>query len=367
MTLNEIIRPTFLVDKQICINNIERMAQKAKMANVRFRPHFKTHQSAQIGDWFRDFGVSAITVSSVEMAAYFAKNGWLDITIAFPVNLPEINKINHLSSEINLNLLVENIEAATALKEAITHKTGVYIKIDTGYRRTGLAYSNMESIDKIIFILKKNNSLIFRGFLSHTGHTYTARNHSEIVARLNDALVKLRTLKDFYSNIFPDVEISIGDTPSCSILNQFQDADEIRPGNFVFYDLTMYNLGVCRLKDIAVKLVCPVVARHLERSEMVIYGGAIHLSKDYVVHRKGFKDFGRIVIRKNGESVVLTDDNYVSKISQEHGTLKVMPEYFIDIHVGGLVEIIPAHSCLTAQQARYYLTTDGEMLKTLNS
>ena len=74
-------KPTLFVNKQIALRNIQRMAAKAKQSNVRFRPHFKTHQSVDIGEWFRKFCVTAITVSSVEMAAYFAANGWADITI----------------------------------------------------------------------------------------------------------------------------------------------------------------------------------------------------------------------------------------------------------------------------------------------
>jgi D-serine deaminase-like pyridoxal phosphate-dependent protein len=109
----KIIRPTLLVDKEICLRNMERMAQKAAEHNLRFRPHFKTHQSLKIGKWFRQFGVEAITVSSVQMAEYFAGDGWNDITIAFPVNILEIDNINRLASGIKLGLLVENTKAAT--------------------------------------------------------------------------------------------------------------------------------------------------------------------------------------------------------------------------------------------------------------
>src|SRR6476620_10300974 len=92
--LKQITRPTLLLDEARCRRNIERMASKARRSNVRFRPHFKTHQSAQIGEWFREAGVNAITVSSVKMAEYFASHGWDDITIAFPANWREIEAIN---------------------------------------------------------------------------------------------------------------------------------------------------------------------------------------------------------------------------------------------------------------------------------
>ena len=73
-----ISRPALLLDKEQVFSNIDKMASKAKATGVKFRPHFKTHQSAEIGNWFRDFGVTAITVSSLDMAIYFAKHGWAD-------------------------------------------------------------------------------------------------------------------------------------------------------------------------------------------------------------------------------------------------------------------------------------------------
>jgi len=58
----EITKPTLILDKTVCLNNIRRMAKKAQKYNIKFRPHFKTHQSAKIGNWFREFGVTSITV-----------------------------------------------------------------------------------------------------------------------------------------------------------------------------------------------------------------------------------------------------------------------------------------------------------------
>lgn len=70
------------------------------------RPHFKTHQSKTVGHWFREVGIDRITVSSAGMAGYFAADGWQDITIAFPVNVREMETIVDLSSKVDLGLLV---------------------------------------------------------------------------------------------------------------------------------------------------------------------------------------------------------------------------------------------------------------------
>ncbi len=365
--MTEIIRPTLVIDKEKCLSNIEKMAQKAKDYHLRFRPHFKTHQSAEIGNWFRLYGVDAITVSSVKMAEYFVNNGWDDITIAFPVNLLEIPHINRLAANIKLNILVENKEAATALSAKIKHPLGIFIKIDTGHNRTGINSSRTGIIDNTLQILSKNKKLKFKGFLAHTGHTYTANSTNEIFSRHFDALLKLQSLKNKFKPKHPNLEISLGDTPSCTLCTNFNGVDEIRPGNFVFYDLMQQSLGVCEFDDIAVRVVCPVVAKHPSRNEIVIYGGAIHLSKEALLNVAAKRYYGRIVINIEGEKTLLGERNYVSKLSQEHGILRVTQKNFSLINVGDLIEVIPVHSCLTANLAQNYLTTDGEIIEMINS
>ncbi|MFN8417960.1 MAG: hypothetical protein U0528_01745 [Anaerolineae bacterium] len=92
------------------------MAAKARANGVRFRPHFKTHQSADVGAWFRDEGVSAITASSLRMASYFADHGWSDITVGVPVNIREIDLINALAARIELGVLVDSLESVTSIR-----------------------------------------------------------------------------------------------------------------------------------------------------------------------------------------------------------------------------------------------------------
>jgi len=361
--MTEIIRPTLVLDKEICLHNIERMARKAAEHHLRFRPHFKTHQSAKIGEWFKLFDVDCITVSSVRMAEYFASNGWNDITLAFPLNVLEIANINRLAANINLNVLVENKEAAAALAKKITYPLGVYLKIDTGYHRTGIGSSKTGIIQTVLSQIDGNNKLTFKGFLSHTGHTYSALSVNEIFSRHFDALLKLKSLKQRFQRNYPNIEISLGDTPSATICTNFNGVNELRPGNFVFYDLMQQNLGVCSMDDIAVRMVCPVVSKHNSRNEIVIYGGAVHFSKESITNVNGKPIYGRIVIVKNGEKSLLDPLNYISRLSQEHGILKVTQNQFKNFEVGDLVEIIPVHSCLTANLMGYYRTIEGETIE----
>ena len=359
----EITKPTLLLDKEIALRNIENMARKANDLQLNFRPHFKTHQSAEIGEWYRAAGVKCIAVSSLTMANYFADSGWNDITIAFSVNIPEIPEINELAGRINLNVLIENKEGLEALQKQICWHTGVFIKIDTGYNRTGIESNRTPLIDQLLEMIQKTPLLQFKGFLSHTGHTYQANSTHDIYSRHFDALLKMKSLKMRYQSEWPELIISLGDTPSCSICENFDGVNEIRPGNFVFYDLMQHKIGSCKLTDIAVRMVCPVIAVHPSRNEVVIYGGAIHFAKDSIVNIDGKPLYGRIIIEDGEKKNLLDEKNYLHALSQEHGILKITPQELKYFKPGKLIEIIPVHSCLTANLMKEYLTTEGEIVK----
>jgi D-serine deaminase-like pyridoxal phosphate-dependent protein len=126
------------------------------------------------------------------------------------------------------------------------------------------------------------------------------------------------------------------------------DFDEIRPGNFVYYDVMQYHLGSCNLNDIAVIAACPVVAVHPQREELVIYGGAVHLSKEAIEADNGFKLYGYVVpITETGWGEPIPGA-YVSSLSQEHGIIKMPKNQLQQFKPGGLIGILPIHSCLTA-------------------
>ena len=356
--------PTLLVNKDISLRNIERMISKAKASNTVLRPHFKTHQSAEISNWFRDFGVDCITASSVKMAAYFAENGWKDITVAFPVNILEWREIDRLAEKINLNILIENTEVIPHLEKTLNYPVGVYIKADIGYGRTGIDAEDLVSFQKVLDLLKLSKKLIFLGFLSHAGHTYHAKSTEEIENIMSDSIRKLLSLKTFLRTDFPMLQLSYGDTPSCSIAKEFEEIDEIRPGNFVFYDKMQHQLGVCSREDIAVALACPVVAKHSDRDEILIHGGGVHLSKESITDEKGESYYGVAVALDNYTWSVKDVIGRVTKLSQEHGIIK--PENDIDkTNIGDMVAVIPVHSCLTANLMKGYTTTEGRVISTM--
>jgi D-serine deaminase-like pyridoxal phosphate-dependent protein len=359
--------PTLLVDKKKCLANIKYMSEKVSRNNLIFRPHFKTHQSIQVGRWYREFGVTKITASSLRMAEYFAQDGWDDITVAFPVNILEIDRINSLSEKIALNILITSKESAARLNKNLRHKVNFFIKIDTGTHRAGIEVKNKNEIDEILNASKESDKLNFKGFLAHSGHTYKARSNDEVRQIHEQGLSILSELKDIYRKKYPEIIISIGDTPSCSLMENFEDADEIRPGNFAFYDLQQYSHGVCTIDKIAVAMACPIVAKNKERKEILIYGGGIHFSKDSFILENGTTAFGFPVKLNRGNWELPYENSYLSSLSQEHGIIKTSDKLFDKINVGDVIGVLPAHSCMTVNCMGIYYTLEGEEISAMRN
>ena len=81
---------------------------------------------------------------------------------------------------------------------------------------------------------------------------------------------------------------------------------------------------------------------------MVIYGGAVHLSKEHIVGDNNFTLFGYIVeLTDEGWSAPIPGA-YVSSLSQEHGIVKMPKEMLNRFNPGDLLGVMPVHSCLAA-------------------
>lgn len=343
----DIIHPTLLLDKDRCIENIKRMSSKARVNDLAFKPHFKTHQSLEIGRWFKKENIEAITVSSIKMAKYFADDGWQDITIAFPANVKAVQEINKLAEQAQLTLLVENADTTGFLSKKLNNQVNILIEIDAGSKRTGIIVDNDEEILQLIKILEKSSKLNWEGFYSHFGHTYGCRGEVEIKNTFVSSLEKINSM--IHRNSLANVSLHIGDTPGCSIVDDFPGVTAITPGNFVFYDVMQREIGSCNYDNIAIAMGCPVVSKKAARNDIIVHGGAVHFSKDNI-NKEGHPTFGILCeLTDNGIGKVWEGQSMVA-FSQEHGIIKINDkEIFSRVNIGDVVGILPIHSCLTAE------------------
>lgn len=339
------------------------MARKAGAHALSFRPHCKTHQSVEVSNWFRDFGVHSITVSSFFMARYFASAGWKDILVAFPFHPGEMESLIDLSGHCKLSILVDS-PAVLPFLNHIPHRLSFYLDIDTGYGRTGIKAENTDLIEQIIVKAGANPHLEFAGFYCHAGHSYKTVNQKERDNIHRKAMGDLEGLKKHFGQYSP--KLLYGDTPGCSIQEEFGKIDEITPGNFVFYDLMQWSLGACSLDEIAVAMECPVAGRYPAGERILIHGGAVHFSKESML-LNGKTIYGKLVKQTEKGWIDAGEKLYLSSLSQEHGLMDDAGDLMNRISIGEKLLFLPVHSCLSANLAREYRTLGNERITNIHS
>lgn len=360
-------KPIILLDKNQILRNLENMVHKAKKSGVILRPHLKTHQSHEIAEWMRPYGIEKITVSSFYMAEYFVQHGFEDVTVAVPINIHQIAQINELAGKCTLNICVENLTSAKVLVDHIKDPLNVWIEIDVGYHRTGVIWGDYETLKQLGSILKSNPCLNFSGILTHAGHSYHGSSIQDILNIYHESVERMKTVQEyFYSIGYDQLQISVGDTPTCSVVDEFDPRiTEIRPGNFIFYDLTQCDIGSCKESEIALVTACPVISKNLDAGTVVIYGGGVHLSKERLNYKKRGTIYGLVAkLNKEGNGRTEPISNVeVSSLTQEHGKITGPKEFIESCQIGDILLILPVHSCMVANLHTTYYTYAGEPVK----
>ncbi|MBS9524825.1 alanine racemase [Litoribacter ruber] len=355
----QIKNPTLILDEAICRRNLKKMAVKAKSLNLKLAPHFKTHQSLKVAEWCKDYEIDEISVSSFRMAFYFRDRGFKNIHIAFPFNPLLIEDLSLMQGQ-PVSIQLVNEEVARLVSQKVERSIGFFIEIDAGYGRTGVPVENFEVIDNILRVIAENKNMNFKGFYIHAGHTYHA-NLEGIKKIHKENQEAFRVLKAKYQSQYPELVCRSGDTPSASLMENFDHIDELGPGNFVFYDLTQAAIGSCNKEDIAVALASPVVDVKVGKNEILIHGGGVHLSKD-VLNDNEVKNFGEVVLFEKDKWIIPAERAFLKSISQEHGLIHAPDALMERIKIGDVIGILPIHSCMTADCMRSYRTLDNDLI-----
>ncbi|MCA9980034.1 MAG: alanine racemase [Anaerolineales bacterium] len=362
-------RPTLLLAEAQARRNLQRMVRRVQLAGGGFRPHFKTHQAAELGEWFGAEGVRQITVSSLYMARYFADHGWDDITVAVPVNVAAMAEIRALARRVKLGVLVESPTAVSLLSAHCPEPLTLWIEADVGYRRTGVWYEDVARYVELCAKITAVPHFQLAGLLTHAGHSYEARGEAEITAVHETSVARLLALQSQLASAgYAGLRLSVGDTPTCSVVapEKFTAVDEMRPGNFIFYDLMMANIGACQTSDIAVAVACPIIALYPERGELIVHGGAVHFGKERLTTNEGEVVYGYATSVAEGAFSGADERLALVGLSQEHGTVRVRDAALFErFALGDRLLFLPVHSCLTADLYDHYTTLHGRVFSRL--
>jgi D-serine deaminase-like pyridoxal phosphate-dependent protein len=358
VNLASIATPAFLVEKNVVQRNCERMLEKARASGVAFRPHAKTHKVREVARMQHGGATGPITVSTLAEAEYFAEDGFRDVTYGVPVapNREKLQRVESLARRIDcLNILVDSEETRRAVEEyGASHDFvfDVFLKVDCGYHRAGVDPRSPDSA-RLAIALSRSERMRFRGLVTHAGHSYDAKDREEIrriAAQEAGALTRFRAL--LASEGLGDIVRSIGSTPTATVVDRFVECDEVRPGNYVFFDAYQATIGSCALSDCAVSVLTTVVGSYPERGAIIVDAAALALSKDAgPTHVRPDIGYGVVC---DLELRPLPDMEIVA-LSQEHGKIRTGTH----VPVGTRLRIIPNHSCLTSAMFPEYHVLDG--------
>ena len=362
LTLAELDTPALLLERGKVAANAARMRSHIASLGSKLRLHVKTAKSLEVTRLVQGDTPGPITVSTLKEAEEFAHHGYCDILygVAFaPGKLARALAL--VKSGVQLTIVLDSVETARAIAAAIgpgERVLPVLVEIDCDGHRAGLKPDSPEIVE-IARALGSSRAKV-AGVMTHAGASYNCRGIEAIRAiagRERDAVVEAaRRLREAG---FDASVVSVGSTPTATYAEDLTGVTEVRAGVFVFFDLVMAGIGVCRVEDIALSVLGTVIGHQREKGWTLIDAGWMAMSRDRSTAKQPVDQGYGIVCDATGRPI---PGLIVSDASQEHGIISHRsgdPAQMPDLPIGTRVRILPNHACATGAQYSEYRVLDG--------
>ena len=348
----DIPSPAVIIDLDIAERNIYRVTNAVKKEGLHLRPHIKVHKSVFLAKKQIDAGANGITVAKLSEAEVMAEGGIDNILIAYPIlgkekweRLKKINRKTHILTTI------DSMEIANGLNEIGTgdFPVNVLIEVDFGTHRCGVQPG--DDFIKFALKLKEMEGIKIKGVFTYNGLIYVSKSLDEIKSNAEaEANLLLKCMKQLEEIGIEACISSGGNTPVTLALDKMRGVSEVRPGNFIFNDVSGMDLGTAEEKDCALRILARVVSIPLP-GHATIDAGTKTLTSDSATSSPGF-----------GYIAGMPDVSIV-KLNEEHGFLQYDPN-FRELHIGQVIEIIPNHACVISNLCDYvYGVRNGKIEK----
>jgi D-serine deaminase-like pyridoxal phosphate-dependent protein len=335
---------------------------------VAFRPHVKTAKCVPVAARQREAGAQGITVSTLKEAEEFFAAGFDDILYAVGIVPGKLAHVRRLrEAGCRLKVIVDSPDAAHGLVahgREHAHAFDVLIEVDVDGQRAGV----LPESDALIAIgrMLHEGGATLSGVMTHGGGSYALRGHDALVAfaeqersRCVQAAERLRAAG------LPCPVVSTGSTPTALSAHSAAGVTEIRAGVYVFFDLVMAGLGVCRTEDIALSVLTSVIGHQVDKGWVLVDAGWMALSRDRGTQGQPIDQGYGLVCSEAG---AVMDDWIVGAANQEHGIVTqrdgVAPADLRErFPLGSRLRVLPNHACATAAQFGEYrvLMVDGRL------
>jgi D-serine deaminase-like pyridoxal phosphate-dependent protein len=332
-TLEDLPTPAVVIDLPTVRRNIARMADYCAKHKIKLRPHTKTHKSVYMARLQLNAGANGLTVAKAGEAAVMAEASD-DILVAYPaLDAARCDELARLAVGANIRIAIDSSFAADRLAEkAREHDVtfGILVDLDVGVHRTGV--QTPEEAARLAAHVARSKGLRLDGIMSYPGHVYgppdkqaqTMRTVSELLAQTVDL---------FRRDGFAVTIVSGGSSPSAYQSHLVPQFTEIRPGTYIYNDMTQVDVGVCTIDDCAARVVATVVSDAVP-GKFVLDSGSKTLTQD---RNGGNLDsgFGKVVEYPQAKITRLTEEHAEVDASKCDRRPKL----------GERVNVIPNHIC----------------------
>jgi len=347
--VSDIDTPALLIERGIVEKNILRMQRLADDNRLTLRPHIKAHKMPFLALKQIAAGAGGVAVAKLSEAEIMIKNGLDDIQVANQVVGPtKIERLFCLSRDAKISCAVDSLVNASELSaffEKHGQKIDVFIEIDTGLKRCGLA--SQKEIVMLARQLLKLKGVNFRGIMTHAGHAYAAAGKREVAEiGKHEGRFMVETAGLIRAAGVTVSEISVGSTPTAPHAASVPGVTEIRPGNYIFNDMMQVALGTVTVENCALTVLATIISLPA-KNRAVIDAGSKALALDKGAHgNELLKGFGHILKKKAT----------IERLSEEHGIVDFDREKFLP---GEKVRIIPNHACPVVNLFDFAYLVDG--------
>jgi D-serine deaminase-like pyridoxal phosphate-dependent protein len=339
MNKNELCTPAVLVDLEKLKKNIRDIQDACDRNGKSLVPMTKTHKSSYIARLQLEAGAKGLLVGTIREAESFAALNPESITFAYPfIGEGNLSRMFSVGRQVPIRVSVDAPETARqydAFCENHDAKWEYLLIVDTGLNRFGV--DTKQAGEFVREISRSCKSLKFAGIASHPGHVYAATDAAKAVVCGAEENALLRQARDaVVSAGFACGVVASGSTPTFFSEVQGDVITVVRPGNYVFYDTVQTLYGAAQSRC-ALTVLASVIGRRSDH-RWVIDAGSKCLGLDKGAHgNSAIKGYGTVV---GCEGLIITS------LSEEVGILESEPP--MHLQIGDRIEIIPNHSCSTA-------------------
>ena len=358
--LAQLQTPCLVLERGRVAANVARLKEHLEGLGGTLRYHVKTAKSLEVTDLVLGGRKAPIAVSTLKEAEQFFDGGYQDILYAVGIEQGKLARARALAERgAQLTLILDSIEAARVVARFTTDSGTAFpvlIEIDTDGHRAGVEPDDPALI-AVARALQQGGCKV-AGVMTHAGASYGCRSIEEIEAmadRERDGAVAAAQALRRAGYDAPTV--SIGSTPTATFARDLTGVSEVRAGVFVFFDLVMAGIGVCRQEDIALSVLATVIGHRADKGWTIVDAGWMALSRDRGTATQRLDQGYGVVCDLDGRPIA---DLLVVEANQEHGVIaarnggKPRP-----LPVGTRIRILPNHACATGAQHTAYHVVDG--------